>query len=1170
MRQPDPDSRPSDNVPAAVQAAVPGLRVGAYQLVRELGRGGQATVWLAEDQRLRRTVALKLLHPSVGMTAGDRLARFRREAEVLAQMDHPGICRIYEADVAGIVPFLAMQFVAGETLDHRLAARRAAQQVPTAVEVSGILAFAEQAARALHAAHEVGVVHRDVKPGNLMLTPDGHPVLLDFGLARHEEVDDAGLTRSGQVVGTVHYMSPEQIAPSRAAIDRRTDVYSLAVTLYEHATLRRPFDASTTHALCHAITNQTATDPRRVNPALPRDLTIVLETAMAKEPHARYPTALEFADDLRRVRLFEPIRARSLGPMTRTLRWCRRHRAVTGLVVALFTVLLAALVIVNDMRRQAEGRRAETERLRVESEERRAAAEKGRLDAEHLRTGYVIMSAVRRNPSLGFLQALHAARARQDRVTNECLHLALQKCTEIGRPRQHKKAICGVLTEPAQGEAVHGGGRVVTFAEDGIARLYRTPDDPAPREIVHDAAGGAIWAATFHPGGEQLATAGNDGCVRVWDMETLRETMTFRHAAAVRHVEFSAAGDLLLTAATAEHSGNAHLWDAKTGAALGPILREPWFSVGLACFSPDPSSTLMLIASGGEALRAQATDFTARAQLVDRSTGQGLAAPWEFAHVITSAAFGPDGRDVLITSRDGNAWMFDAATARVKWRAALGDYVRHGVFLDAERVVLAVSTSERDPASVVLVERQSGKQLASRDAHRGRGSWLVAPSPDGKYLASAGISGMVTILDAKTLVALPGVRRTYDGACLGVAWDTPTTVLAWGSTSLSGTVHRFTIGDPPGITVLRHDARVVSAQWSPDGTRIAVVLVDGSTHVWHTQHRTSRQLETKDIRCAAFAPNGDALATRAKDGAIQWWTAAGERLGEALQCLPCDGPGSHLTFLPPHTARGARLVSVSDQAVVVWDRDTRQPVLRITCPQVTHYAVNHDGSLVATAHPDRCARVWDLHDGQLRTCARLARNEVHPHLCRVFCVAFSPDGRWLAVGGETETCVFECAQWSKIAHWSTGTTGHLAFSPDATLLLGLAKWNRGRQLVVTATWERWSQPHTRTDRATSVCFSRDGKHCLFTHQDGVAEIWNCKAQSLWTTLDAEAGPVICGEFSPDGASVFTAHADDHALRIWPVDPLPAAERVRPPDREEGVPVPVVEGWAEMRPAGARR
>lgn len=327
---------PSEHTLAELVPAGPGLQAGqqvsAYVLEAELGRGGQGAVWRALDPRSGRTVALKLL-PATGLPAAV-LARFRREAEIASRLDHPGICTVYDFDLAAAQPFVAMRFVPGESLQQRLErARSGAVSIPR----DQALDLVEQAARALHAAHAVGVVHRDVKPGNLMLTPEGRVVVLDFGIARELDGDSPALTRTGEVFGTPAYMAPEQVE-GRAA-DARSDVWALGVVLFEALLLRPPFHEPTREALYRAILSHELDREWR---HLPADLRVVLGTALAKEPARRYASAGAFAEDLAACRAGRPIAARPVGRWGRLWRWAHREPRAAALAFGLLCALLGA------------------------------------------------------------------------------------------------------------------------------------------------------------------------------------------------------------------------------------------------------------------------------------------------------------------------------------------------------------------------------------------------------------------------------------------------------------------------------------------------------------------------------------------------------------------------------------------------------------------------------------------------------------------------------------------------------------------------------------------------------------------------------------------------------------------------------------------------------------
>jgi formylglycine-generating enzyme required for sulfatase activity/serine/threonine protein kinase len=323
----------------------PGETFGAYRILGEIGRGGQGVVLLAQSSRPSRLVALKLLHAR-GPDFAQAFARFRREAESAAKLDHPGICAVYETGITGGVPFIAMPRVEGETLARHYELTRAAAEgvPPRQQEIQRLLSLFEGAARALHAAHEAGIVHRDIKPGNIMVTPDERAVLLDFGLARDDEAG-ATVTLTGDVLGTPAYVAPELLASSATIrADRRVDVWSLGVALFEGVTGQRPFEAATREGLFRAIVSEELPDPRRLNPAIDRDLKVVLETAIQRDRDCRYRTALALAEDLRRIRDREPILARPTPKATRLIRWAQRNPIDATLTAAVFVALVSGLV----------------------------------------------------------------------------------------------------------------------------------------------------------------------------------------------------------------------------------------------------------------------------------------------------------------------------------------------------------------------------------------------------------------------------------------------------------------------------------------------------------------------------------------------------------------------------------------------------------------------------------------------------------------------------------------------------------------------------------------------------------------------------------------------------------------------------------------------------------
>ncbi len=379
-------------------------RVGEYRIVRELGRGGMGVVYEAIQESLGRRVALKLL---TGLAANDTkmIERFGREARAAASLSHPGIVQVHGVGQEDGLHYIAMEFVDGASLsDHirgfwdpegaplkttpgTLGEQTAGSTfhlemettnlspdsvAPTSTELGrGPLTTTRRrgrrlrplvqlimgAARALHSAHEASVLHRDVKPGNLLVNEAGAVKVADFGLARMLDGDER-LTLTGDVMGTPSYVSPEQVLG--AEVDAQSDVYSLGVTLYEAVCGRLPFIGDNVQSVLHQVLNKEPPSPRRANPDLPRDLETITLKAMEKAKGRRYSSAAEMADDLQRWLNGEPILARPASPVTRVAKLIMRRRGVAAALA--LCVIIAAVAILNQSRTRSTQRRMQAER----------------------------------------------------------------------------------------------------------------------------------------------------------------------------------------------------------------------------------------------------------------------------------------------------------------------------------------------------------------------------------------------------------------------------------------------------------------------------------------------------------------------------------------------------------------------------------------------------------------------------------------------------------------------------------------------------------------------------------------------------------------------------------------------------------------------------------------
>jgi serine/threonine protein kinase/Flp pilus assembly protein TadD len=382
------------------------VELGDYRLLREIGRGGMGVVYEAEQVSLGRRVALKVL-PLAGMLDVRQLQRFQNEARAAACLHHTHIVPVYAVGREHGISFYAMQLIEGQSLAAALAELRrqaagkdaagaadpeatTAYPPPPAAPAAGSTApqgalstgggvgnreyvrrvaqLGAQAAEALDYAHQLGIVHRDVKPANLLLDGRGQLWVTDFGLALFRREGAESLTLTGDLVGTLRYMSPEQALAKRVPIDHRTDVYSLGATLYELLTLRPVFEGQDRQELLRQISFDEPRPLRRLNPALPAELETVVLKALAKEPAERYATAQELADDLQRFLQDEPIRARRATLLQRSRKWARRHRPLVWSVAAAVSVTVLVLAgSLGWLARDWAARHAATEQVVAEA-----------------------------------------------------------------------------------------------------------------------------------------------------------------------------------------------------------------------------------------------------------------------------------------------------------------------------------------------------------------------------------------------------------------------------------------------------------------------------------------------------------------------------------------------------------------------------------------------------------------------------------------------------------------------------------------------------------------------------------------------------------------------------------------------------------------------------------
>ncbi|MGV3756458.1 MAG: protein kinase domain-containing protein [Verrucomicrobiota bacterium] len=400
------------------------VRFGAYDLINVIGMGGMGVIWKARHRELNRIVALKMIRAGLLATVDDR-KRFRAEAEAVANLDHPGIVSLHEVGECDGNQFFAMRLVEGESLGQRLKRQgpesKAFDEVAAARLITTI-------ARAVHHAHQRGILHRDLKPANILLDREGRPHITDFGLAKQAN-GAADLTLSGTVMGTPNYMAPEQAVGHNRLLTTAVDIYSLGAILYELLTGRPPFQADTPLATLKQVVEREPTPPSSINRQIGQQLEIICLKCLAKEPAGRYATADDLADDLERWLKHEPIRARAVSLGERLALWSRRHPAVAALSgLALVLSLVGAAAVLWQWREAVTQRqRADENATRTEAalEQARAslwqahfdrarAQRQTRLIGQRVKTLEAIRAAVAIRPSAELRDEAIAAFALPD------------------------------------------------------------------------------------------------------------------------------------------------------------------------------------------------------------------------------------------------------------------------------------------------------------------------------------------------------------------------------------------------------------------------------------------------------------------------------------------------------------------------------------------------------------------------------------------------------------------------------------------------------------------------------------------------------------------------------------------------------------------------------------
>jgi eukaryotic-like serine/threonine-protein kinase len=1015
--------------------------IGDYELLEELGRGGMGVVYKARQSKLNRLVALKMI--LAGEYAGERdIARFRTEAEAVARLQHPNIVQIFEVGEHDGHPYFSLEFVDGGSLAQRLDG--------TPLPSHQAARLVETLARAMHAAHQAGVVHRDLKPANVLLTADGTPKITDFGLAKKLD-SDAGQTQSGAIMGTPSYMAPEQAGGKSNEIGPAADTYALGAILYECLTGRPPFKASTPLDTVLQVVSDEPVPPRQLQSKTPRDLETICLKCLQKAPGKRYTTAADLAEDLRRFQAQEPIQARPVGRLERGVKWAKRRPAVAALLAAL---MLAALGLVgggawftNSLQNALGAAKDSTE------------AKGKALEAERDALGAAKDSAEAKG------KALEAEREAKEKAQNE------KSLADAARTKAEWLAYAGQITlaqrEWQDGDVGHARdllgacqGNLRGWEYDYLATLFNKNQRTLRGHT------GPLMSVAFSPDGKRLVSGGIGNTVNVWDAQTGQETLSLTgHASMVFSVAFSPDGKRLVSGSGDE---TVKVWDALTGKET-LTLKGHAGPVGSVAFSPD-----------GKRLVSGAVNIV---MVWDAQTGQETLTLKGNTGGDFRVAFSPDGKRLVSGSADGALKVWDAQTGQetLTLKGHAGPVFSVAFSPDGKRLV-----SCSQDKTVKVWDAQTGQETLNLTGHTGP-VISVAFSPDGKRLVSGGADNTLKTWDAQTgqeTLALKG----HNGAVLSVAFSPDGKRLVSGSWDGTVKVWDAQISQEP-LTLKGHFGQVRSVAFSPNSKRLVSGGADGTLKVWDAQtgqETLTLKKHTGPVNSVAFSPDGTRLVSGGGDGILKVWDAQTGQ--ETLTLKGHTGSVNSVAFSPD----GKRLVSGSqDKTVKVWDAQTGQETLNLKghAYAVLSVAFSPDGKRLVSGSGDGTIKVWDAQTGQETL-------NLKGYTGGIQSVAFSPDGKRLVSGGANTVKVWDAQTGQETLALETFTLkGHnslvnsVAFSPDGKRLVS------GSSDGSVNVWDAQTGQETLTLKGHAgpvncVAFSPDGKHLASGNADGTIKVWD--------------------------------------------------------------------------------